>query len=159
FQYDSYITYALACDTTLFDLSFINGSLQATDGLSWKWYCNDTLLANETNKDLIPVRNGYYVVAVEQESGCFQWSEPYIYPPEATPPTIKVFPNPSYENVTILLPPDMKYCGLFDITGKCIAEVVPAETITLNVSHLASGIYFVKAGNPGLYLSTKMIIM
>ena len=64
---------------------------------------------------------------------------------------IKIFPNPAFNAVQIVLPDDFignKHIQMLDISGKeIISENVFNNNITLNTKNLSGGIYYIKVTN------------
>lgn len=88
-------------------------------------------------------------------------------PVVAAEPSLKLYPNPSQEQLNILLPSDEKDLysfSLLDIEGRerTVAEFFSAnndKTISLNTSELPNGVYFLKvnySGNESLHKITVL---
>lgn len=60
---------------------------------------------------------------------------------------LSIYPNPTNQWLTLSLEQELKRIEIMDITGKVIFETqnINNKPITLNVNHLASGLYIIKA--------------
>ncbi len=110
-------------------------------------------------------------LAAQYQSGSWPAiSGPYIYMTQVTIDTshvsvnnltedmsLKAFPNPASENLTVSLPGLTSY-AIYDITGKVIIETVATGDIqNISVGNLANGIYIIKASDGTSVYTTKFI--
>lgn len=158
-QSDYYVAYSNRCDTVLSSLIMQGNLLQAPDGVSWAWYFNDSLLIQQTTQVVANLQTGYYTASATQEDGCVKWTKPVWYENNILKDEIFIYPNPSNGNCIIILPEAISYCQIYDIAGQLVYNCVPTEQITLELSHLSSGTYFIKAGNSDSVYTTKFIII
>jgi hypothetical protein len=73
----------------------------------------------------------------------------------------KVYPNPVSDEVTISFPNSENIIlEVYSVTGKRIfvKPVTGLDTITVNVSEYASGMYFVKLTGSAKELNTKFVV-
>lgn len=75
---------------------------------------------------------------------------------EHTRDIVSVYPNPCNENVNLQFPNNQgKLVTIYDLTGNKVMETeVHDVEVTLQVSHLRNGIYFIHVGNTA-YRFTK----
>ncbi|MFZ1634018.1 MAG: T9SS type A sorting domain-containing protein [Chitinophagales bacterium] len=159
FQYDAYIAYENRCDTVLSSLTLQDNVLKAPDGVAWTWYVNDSLMMEQTGQVILPLYSGYYTASATQADGCVKWTKPIWFDSVNEPGQIFIYPNPSSGNCTILLPEVITYCNIYNISGQLVYTCLPNTKITLELSNLASGTYFIKSGNEQHVFSSKFIIL
>ncbi|MCF6183131.1 MAG: T9SS type A sorting domain-containing protein [Bacteroidales bacterium] len=74
---------------------------------------------------------------------------------------LKIYPNPAVNEIKIDLSSFNNQnvsISLIDITGKTVALYNLANSNTIDISNLKSGIYFVKADSPEKTKTTKLVI-
>lgn len=158
-QYDYYIAYGNDCDTVLAELQIEDNLLTAPEGISWTWYYNDTLLLQENTQVIEASQMGYYYAMSAQPDGCIKWTKPFRYFDGIESNPIFIYPNPSSGNCTVILPKSNTFFNIFDLTGKLVYTCLPSEKITLDLSYLLSGTYYIKSGNKDAVYTKKIIIL
>jgi uncharacterized delta-60 repeat protein len=124
---------------------------------TYKWLeCNNgtsTAILNENNVSFTPKKTGSYSVEITK-NGCSATSTCYEVKTLGTKDfdlenSLKLFPNPTKEFVTIetnaLNNTKLK---IFDVNGQFIlSKVLKTNSNTVNISHLASGVYIFEISN------------
>ncbi|OOV28670.1 hypothetical protein BXU11_01590 [Flavobacterium sp. LM5] len=129
----------------------------AETGAVYKWFICDngtsTVIPNEINSNFTPKKSGSYAVEVTK-NGCSLTSPCFVMNTLGTKDfdlenSLKLFPNPTKEFVTIetnaLNNTKLK---IFDVNGQFIlSKVLKTNSNTVNISHLASGVYIFEISN------------
>lgn len=158
-QTDFYLTYGLRCDTTLLTIIYQNGVLQAPPGESWDWYMNYSKIPQETGPVMVPHQVGYYLASATQPDGCVKWTKPFWYDSDSKSVEIFIYPNPTSGNVTILLPESITYCDIYNLEGQLVYKCTSEQQQNIDLRHLPSGNYYVKAGNDSAIFASKFILL
>lgn len=155
--YDSLITIVLTVNnvdnsvTVLNDNSIVASESNAT----YQWIdCNtNTELAGETNQTFMPSINGSYAVVITATNGCIDTSAcqtiSSLSIKEQKIVDFTIAPNPTNGLFSINLLDNLNQSiRISDATGKIIFErEITGNTITLDLSTIQNGIYFVTVGN------------
>lgn len=150
---DSVINTMLAVNTVDTAVAMINETLTASaSGAVYQWLdCANGYapLAGETNQSFTATVNGNYALAVT-ENGCTDTSACYLIlstGTEALPGiSFAVYPNPANDVLQLnITGSNNGAVELMDVTGAVIRrEQFASPVVNMNVSDLASGVYFVK---------------
>ncbi|MBU2939101.1 M28 family peptidase [Lacinutrix sp. C3R15] len=123
------------------------------DAVSYQWVNCDTntAIAGATNQSFTPTINGTYAVEITSGS-CIEKSECIVFDSlglqEFDAAEILFYPNPVQENLVVEMFNQQEdvVLELYDITGKLVLSETSSKNKTiLNLSDLASGVYFLKA--------------
>ncbi|MFK7757792.1 MAG: T9SS type A sorting domain-containing protein [Flavobacteriales bacterium] len=143
------------------ELSFENGVLTATGAMTFQWYFNGELISGIEANSFEPLENGEYQVIGYSEIGCSNYSEVMDLTissiDEKNPASQFVFyPNPASDHVIVQADGDNSHqLEIFNLEGKLIlSENLNSGKNSVQISHLASGVYVMKMG-----LLTKRIIV
>ena len=74
---------------------------------------------------------------------------------------VKIYPNPTSDEIRISLPDEMENAGIqiFDLTGKIIFSAEQSQkTATYPVAHLSKGMYIVIIKSYDFFASHKVIV-
>jgi hypothetical protein len=144
-------------------------------GLLYKWKKNGAAISGATNKNYTAHTAGTYRVQVTNSNGCSKVSAGIVVTvpcklseseSDGVPITIgidmNVYPNPTGGEITIQFAdkPDAPIqIELTDMPGKVIERFeVTEQTVLLNKSDLANGIYFLSARNKNGMMVRKIVI-
>lgn len=158
-QTDFYLTYGLRCDTTLSAIIYQNNVLHAPAGESWEWYLDYIKIPQETGPVIVPHQDGYYMASATQPDGCIKWTNPFWFDSESKSADIFIYPNPTSGNITILLPESITYCDIYNLGGQLVHKCTTEQQQSIDLSHLASGTYYFKAGNDSTIFASKFILL
>ena len=118
---------------------------------SYQWYLDNTAIPNATKQSYTCIQNGIYFVKVTNEYGCSSLSKHIevfdvgILKIADKTSTIKIYPNPAgtqlrIENYEV----EMGDIEIFDIVGKKIVHCRLSIDNSIDISHLARGMYYLK---------------
>ena len=119
-----------------------------------QWYKNGVAIQGETNQYYTTNQRGFYTVTITR-NGCSNTSDIFQYNPttdtkefSTIEQQIKVFPNPTFGQVTVELkdlPLENTEIHIFNTLGQFIAKKkAENEQVILDFSNLAAGIYYLK---------------
>ncbi len=143
-------------------------SLYSSAATGNQWYeVGIGMIAGATNNYFVPVHNGLYYVVFTDANGCASNNSDtsnFIYAAIKTDfssGTIKVFPNPAYDDLTISLSGNFitdkeVMIVLYDVLGRKVFETSshPLPEIHISVSSLAPAVYLLEiTGNNGKYVT------
>jgi len=135
------------------------------DLVSYQWINCDTntAIAGETNQSFIPTINGSYAVEITSGS-CVEKSACIVFDSlglqEFDAAEISFYPNPVQENLVVEMSnlQEDVMLELYDITGKMVLSKTSSKSKTiLNLSNLASGVYFIKASTSTKFSLAKIL--
>jgi predicted extracellular nuclease len=73
--------------------------------------------------------------------------------------TVRAYPNPASETITVEIPEMVEMVKILDINGKLVEEYLTSEsTLTIDVNHLQAGAYFLKLEAKDSYSFIKITI-
>lgn len=147
-----------------FTFNFTNGSVNATDYL---WDFGDGNTSTDTNPLHVYAAEGTYTVTltVTNECGTDSFTQDvspsYVGLNEVANEELKMYPNPTSSDVTIVLPSSMTqnvHVTLLDLNGREIAsKTTNSSEVTFNLSNQPSGVYLIQvAGDEGI-LNKRLI--
>jgi hypothetical protein len=130
-------------------------TLTSSSSTGNQWYLNNQPITGATQQTHICTQNGQYFVLVTNQYGCSAISESIsitnVSIAERTDgnASIAVYPNPTRGQLIIdngqLI---MENVAVYDVVGRLVgAYPCGRPEITIDVSHLAKGMYFLKIGN------------
>jgi hypothetical protein len=62
-------------------------------------------------------------------------------------PTLHIYPNPARDHIRVFFPADCEVAGIYSSSGALLREIRVSQTEQqLDISDLAPGLYFVRAG-------------
>ncbi len=125
---------------------------------------NDPL--SQTGPSAYDLCSGQYQITVTDANGCTQVINVTIDGPasilELDPEEIVCFPNPTESNINLTVPVGLKVCTLkiFSADGKRILDKginSPSEIISVDVSMLDDGVYFLEVGTEGGSITRRFV--
>ncbi len=128
-------------------------ALTASEGFSYRWFRNDSLLTEVTTRGITIERAGVYQVEVTYENGCRALSEKVTVrgagQAAVTLSEIRLFPNPTTGRIVLRAGqrrPAVKHIRLMSIAGQTLRTWQPVRTtgwkeIELDLAGLKAGIY------------------
>jgi hypothetical protein len=128
-------------------------ALTASEGFSYRWFRNDSLLTEVTSRGITIERAGVYQVEVTYENGCRAISEKVTISSTgqtaAALTEINLFPNPTTGKImlrTSQQQPAVKRIRLMSVPGQTLRTWQPVRTtgwkeIELDLAGLKAGIY------------------
>ncbi len=135
----------------------------------YQWYINDQVIDGAVEQSYTPTQNGTYTLIITNNMGCTAASTPFQLTTVSTntPESlqdIQFFPNPVVQLLQIELAnnfSDAISIELFDASGKRIQELMIDSglnpSVSLDMSQVASGLYFVKLTNTHGSLVEKVL--
>ena len=123
----------------------------------YQWYFDDVLIPNATNQFYLFNQYGEYKVSVIDENGCTAISSVIFIDGSGVSlkeiKEINLFPNPTSGELTLTVQNSTKEIELqlFDVHGKlCFKEkstLDKSNSITIDISDLQKGVYYLKLNN------------
>jgi subtilisin family serine protease len=142
-------------------VSFDGQFLTASVNLNYQWYLNGELLPGAIESSFIPANGGNYSVAVVDSFGCQAMSANFFVSlvgiNQVFENEVFVYPNPTSGSLMFQFVGQELYIQLTDLAGNLIMERVIATNDSLDLSVLASGIYFVNFGTGSAIKPIKII--
>lgn len=130
-----------------------SGNLLSTDEYqTYQWYKNDQLLEDETAQTLNVTEDGVYKVSVTNDVGCSGMSDAISVTVtsltgKSTSKVSNLYPNPANSTLHV----ELKEAGeikILSMLGEQLENFnAPAGTVTIDVTHLNSGIYLLQTDN------------
>ncbi len=134
-----------------------SGNLSVTGGLSnYQWYVNGVAINGATSETHVATQDGNYHVVFETIDGCNGSSDTVFVTgvqvaiQEAEIPSLRVFPNPTSDEITIAFPTPVDQpvkIDLMDGTGRLIRTLtknVQQQEVELSLADLPAGCYLLK---------------
>lgn len=132
-------------------INYEGGFLSASENLNYQWYFNGELMFGAIEQSFIPANGGYYSVEVVDEYGCASISDSFFVSlvgiSTYAPVHIEVYPNPTDGLIHFNFNSSEIKVNLYDVAGNLVQSVALISNAVLDVSHLASGVYFIHFGN------------
>jgi len=147
-------------------------ALNTTGVISWHWDFGDGYSANLQSPYHIYTAMGGYTVSltVTNDAGCTAQTLLYIYIDEqvdinkyTTFNSIRIYPNPSRDNIFIDFPTNFKLSyittlTISDINGRqLLKQNIKQSNLTIYIGNLSSGIYIVKVCNEKEVFVSRLI--
>ncbi|MBP9879991.1 MAG: T9SS type A sorting domain-containing protein [Chitinophagales bacterium] len=140
-------------------------------GATYQWYKGASLIAGATSLTYVATTSGNYKCRVtKMATGCFKNSNAIAVIVSCKEGTssielensnLELFPNPANEAITISLHAAADYVELFEVldaTGKTVFSFnLENNQSVLNISNLASGLYYIKSSSQLNALQTSFI--
>lgn len=131
-------------DATI-DLSVTGGF----GGYTYDWD-TDELGDFDDDQDLLDLAAGSYTVVIEDEFGCTNVETievgSQVNIAENNPSALRIYPNPAVGNLNIALAGAFSYT-LYNVNGDVVANGNAANSTTVDLHELASGIYFIQVSS------------
>lgn len=126
-----------------------------TTASAYRWYYNGSQIPGADRNAYVANKNlGVYIVSVANDKGCFTSSDPLTIPitstniDENSDDFIRIFPNPTDENITIEIDQAYNHCDVevIDIKGalKIQKHASNNAKLMIDLSTLPNGVYFCK---------------
>lgn len=136
-----------------------------SSGLNLQWYYNSSILSGQTDTILIAQNNGDYFLTVTDSFLCLNYSDTITLLTVGNKELdndfeIKIYPNPTSRllNITSAKNEPIFTLNLLDVSGKNLQFVKPnSNNLTLNLSNLPNGIYFLKIELKDKVITKKFI--
>jgi hypothetical protein len=130
------------------DINGSNDSSEVTFTALETNYTGNTRTANYKPRTTSIIRNVYITQTASTSSTEFGENK-----------SVTIYPNPATDMLSIISPKEIKQIQLISITGKILKNIFPNKTQTeIDLSGLASGIYFTKIISNDNSIITKKII-
>ena len=122
---------------------------------SYQWHSNNSPISGATNQTYSYTQNGVYFVEVSNKEGCTAKSDTItitnvgIKNYELRNTNYVIYPNPTTGKLTIRNEKsEVRNVEIYDIYGKKLSHFTFHNShFTIDISHLANGMYFLKIGN------------
>lgn len=127
------------------------GTLSSTAGVTYQWYLNFTAIPGANNQEYTPTQEGTYTVEVTDANGCTVTSEDYVFITIGIADNsafFKVYPNPNSGIFTVATTENILDIVIYNSLGEVVSKVAgnsAKANITIDISTIAAGIYFVEA--------------
>lgn len=146
-------------------ITWEDNALHSSEAESYQWYLNGDLIPGATNQNYEPTESGSYTVIITDQYNCSNVSEPYDYiatsaGDAASSSFFKVYPNPATDFLKIILnvsSSERQDYRLENQVGRTIFSGIITNEVTLDLSALPSGIYFLYVQDEGRNLMRKII--
>lgn len=128
----------------------LDAALVSSNGPNIQWFFNDNILLNDTNQVIFPNQYGFYSVSFTSEDGCTSYSTAYNWTTlslgELSTHSIKMFPNPSTNKITIQSEDVFSEIQISNSLGQRMDTKIfsPTNAFQFSVTDYARGVYFVK---------------
>lgn len=165
FGCDSMATLILDVDSVNLGISRnVNELVAAAQNALYQWYdCDgDTIMPGETNKIfLFPFYNSFSVIVTQNNctdtSNCLLVSNIGIA--ESYLKTIKLFPNPAVQELTVSGISKTTVLTFYDLNMKAVLSKVISSDVKINISDLESGIYIVRMKSENQIETRKLVVL
>lgn len=135
------------------------GTITAEGADTYVWYINDSVLEGETDGVIENAQPGYYVAQGTTAFGCTGTSDVFMYVGvEETATTVfNLYPNPAANSVYVMANNALgQMISITDASGRLIrSEKINTSNMSMDVSDLADGLYFVRIGAEQRLLAVK----
>jgi len=127
-----------------------DATITASAGTTYQWIDCGTgnPVAGATAQTFAPVANGSYAVVVENASGCSDTSScvliDYIGIEETASVNISVFPNPTHNEVTVVMSASAATIEVVDAQGKLLQVTQVISGGKVDLSAYETGVYFLR---------------
>lgn len=130
-------------------ISVDGNTLVSSAAPNYQWYKNDNPISGATAQTYTPTSIGYYSVAIQGPDNCKSFSNAYSWTlslSEEEVSLLKIFPNPTNQYLNIeALEDEIITVEVFSTSGQNLfSKQLNATQYSLDVSHLASGLYYIK---------------
>lgn len=140
-----------------------NDTLYASAASGYQWYFNGNAISGATSMAYVPTQSGNYTVVTTNAVGCAS--------SESAPVTVtitaidlglgqgwKIYPNPTQGVLKIVSPSsDAFEMTISDASGRrCLFA---ANTLSLDLSTLPNGLYFLHIAQGGLPITTQKVVL
>ena len=143
------------------------GSLEVPScpGCTYQWYLNGNPISGANSNTYKPTMAGVYYVVVTTPQGCTFTTPNYIsnfgLDDESEFQQLFLYPNPVDDILHIVLGNNMKFSGfkLRDSRGSLVfaQNLMVPENMTISVTQLPAGIYFLELSNSEVTLFRKFV--
>jgi hypothetical protein len=143
------------CEFETYDVTLSNGVLNVdANNATYAWVnCNDESVVLATTQSFTPTVSGDYKVFVtngdcEFESNCVQVSVSGVGLSSEEQVLFVLYPNPTHESVTLTGLAAESTITIVDVMGRTVETIrTSQETLTINTSNYAQGLYFVEVSS------------
>jgi parallel beta-helix repeat protein len=121
--------------------------LISSQGTSYQWYLNDSIIAGATQQVLTPAVNGNYSVMVNDSNGCSAVSSAFPFysvgiAPNTGDASFSLFPNPASGTLYWTANEQGGWLLIHDVTGRLVkTAALAAGTGAVDIAALAAGPY------------------
>ncbi|MGE0637779.1 MAG: M4 family metallopeptidase [Bacteroidia bacterium] len=143
------------------------GMLISSPASSYQWYFNFTAISGANNQEYTPTEDGVYSVEITDANGCTAFSDDYTYittgVDTATADGIRfnVYPNPNYGVFSIGCNTAISDIMIYNALGELVRKVASNGTngtITIDISNVEAGVYFVEARTAERNFTERVIV-
>jgi hypothetical protein len=135
------------------------GTITAEGADTYVWYINDSVLEGETDGVIENAQPGYYIAQGTTAFGCTGTSDVFMYVDveETATAVFNLYPNPAANSVYVMANNALgQMISITDASGRLIrTEKINTSNVTMDVSDLADGLYFVRIGAQQRLLAVK----
>jgi hypothetical protein len=139
-------------------------NLQASAATTYQWYLNGSIIPGATFQNYTPTQNGDYTVLISDPTGCYNTSA--IYPflttgvQTANPGNneIRIFPNPTTGNVTIIFPGEDCKVVITNSIGQVIHQKWASGEPEFNFKLTQTGVYVIEVSSPKATFVKKLVV-
>ncbi|MFZ4785688.1 MAG: T9SS type A sorting domain-containing protein, partial [Flavobacteriales bacterium] len=135
------------------------GSIIAEGADTYVWFLNNEVIEGETDGVIENAGPGYYVAQGTTAFGCTGTSDVFMYVgvEETTNAVFNLYPNPASNSVNIIANDALgQMISITDASGRLIrTEKINTSNVTMDVSDLSDGLYFVRIGAEQRLLAVK----
>ena len=141
----------------------VNDSLKSTPSFAYQWLLNDTAIAGANSQSIKPLVAGMYKVLITDSNGCSNVSTAYssnVGEQELNKTSIKIYPNPAFENIIIESDAEIESIIIHDAIGRSNYEQFQTQKATIKIpcNSFAKGIYFIQVKTNNNTYRQKIIV-
>jgi hypothetical protein len=139
-------------------------SLTVTQSANYQWYFNGDSIKGATSKIYYAPKSGRYTVSHKEAGGCINVSAPYDFIKTgidklSADAAIKVYPNPSMGNFTVMVPQNTQKVVIFNTSGQLVKQYSVEGSTSLDIELLQSGIYFINVYTESQVITEKVVVV
>jgi hypothetical protein len=131
-----------------------NGWLETDTDYQCQWYFDGSAIDGATQPSWPIGGDGVYQVQWTNEEGCSSFSDQYLINAiQEWGSRLEMFPNPSTDEVRLVMPPGIYDLAIYDTNGRvCYNQGNVSREMRINVTNLSSGLYTVCIASGGVVM-------